>query len=154
MSHLSIGAICVFLIDLNMFLVLLMVNISSQQHQNILYPLHFDTLPQTKANCTTSLYIFHIAQAHSAVNLKYKETVSCCAIMVGCIKISAHHVADLKLRGTSSLLEIIAKWADISAQATVLSLPPQRELLPLLHHHPPPTRYCTVKEWLLQSEDF
>ena len=35
---------------------------------------------------------------HPAVDLKSKETVSCFAILVGCIKISAHHIADLKLR--------------------------------------------------------
>ena len=38
---------------------------------------------------------------HPAVNLKSMETLSCWAILVGCIKISAHPVADLKLRGTS-----------------------------------------------------
>ena len=31
---------------------------------------------------------------HSAVDLKSKETFSCCAILVGCIKISTHPVAD------------------------------------------------------------
>jgi hypothetical protein len=34
------------------------------------------------------------AGEHPAVDLKSKETVSCCAILVGCIKISAHPVAD------------------------------------------------------------
>ena len=53
---------------------------------------------------------------------------------VGCIKIRAHHVADLKLRGTIWQLEIMAEWENISAQATVLSRPPQRELLTLIHH--------------------
>ena len=38
---------------------------------------------------------------HPAVDLKSMETSSCWAILVGCIKISAHPVADLKLRGTS-----------------------------------------------------
>ena len=71
---------------------------------------------------------------HPAVDLKSKETVSCCLNLVGCIKIRAHHVADLKLRGTIWQLEIMAEWADISAQATVLSRPPQRELLTLIHH--------------------
>ena len=96
--------------------------------------------------CETSLkhsifvcYILHVPRKytnvpHPAVDLKSKETVSCWAILVGCIKSSAHPVADLKLRGTSWLLEIMAEWADISAQAAVLSRPPQRELLPLLHH--------------------
>ena len=32
--------------------------------------------------------------AHPAVDLKSKETVSFCAILVGCIESSAHPVAD------------------------------------------------------------
>ena len=40
----------------------------------------------------------------------------------------------LPTRGTSWLLEIMAEWAEISAQAIVLSLLKQQELLSLLHH--------------------
>ena len=78
---------------------------------------------------------------HPAVDLKYKETVSCWAILVGCVKISAHPVANLKL-------EIMAEWAKISAKATVQPWPPQRELLPELHHlgHED-SRHCTVLKW-------
>jgi hypothetical protein len=39
---------------------------------------------------------------HPAVDLKSKETFSCCAILVGCIESSAHLVADLKLRHHAS----------------------------------------------------
>ena len=41
-------------------------------------------------------------RGHPDVDLKSKETVSCCAILVGCIESSAHPVADLKLRHHAS----------------------------------------------------
>ena len=37
----------------------------------------------------------------TAVDLRSKETVSYWAILDGCVEISAHPFADLKLRGTS-----------------------------------------------------
>ena len=82
----------------------------------------------------TRLELFLDMGNHPAVDLKSMETLSCWTILVGCIKISAHPVADLNLRGTSWLLEIMAEWAKISAQATVQPWPPQRGLLPQLHH--------------------
>ena len=56
---------------------------------------------QKMAEFMLCFFIVLLFKGHPAVNLKSKETVSCCAILVGGIKIRAHHVADLKLSGTS-----------------------------------------------------
>ena len=61
----------------------------------------------TTSQCTTFNAINQLT-LHPAVNLKCKETVSFCEILVGCIESSAHPVADHQAADSWSSEESVA----------------------------------------------